>query len=157
MILISAEFVSVRMPTKARFPESRNLLGNMTDPIADMIVRFTNAGKVRKDSVSVPFSKLKSEICSTLEKEGYVKSVARKGKTIGQSLEVGLLYVDGQPRITGVRRVSKPSRRIYRKANEIRPVKNGYGMAILSTPKGILSGSSARKEKVGGEVLFEIW
>lgn len=142
---------------KARFRALRSLPGNMTDPIADMIVRFTNAGKVRKDSVSVPYSKLKSEICVALEKEGYVKSVEKKGKDTGRSLQVGLLYADGHPRITGTRRVSKPSRRIYRKSDEIRPVKNGYGISVLSTPKGILSGSAARKEKVGGEVLFEIW
>ncbi len=129
----------------------------MTDPISDMIIRIQNASIARKDTVLVPFSKLKWEISSVLEKEGYISSVAKKGKKIAKFIELGLLYEGHTPRVQGVKRVSKPSRRIYQKSTEIRPVKNGFGSSIVSTPKGILTGKHARKEKVGGEVLFQIW
>jgi small subunit ribosomal protein S8 len=131
----------------------------MTDPIADMITRFKNAGESQKDFVVFPFSKLKYEICVLLEKEGLIKSVAKKGKKTHTSIEVALLYggPENLPRIQDVKRVSKPSRRVYKKASELRPVKNGYGSLILSTPKGILTDVTARKDKVGGEALFEIW
>ncbi len=129
----------------------------MTDPIADMIIRIKNATISRKESVLVPFSKLKFEIASVLEKEGYISSVSKKGKKIAKFLELGLIYEGNESKVTGVRRVSKPSRRVYKKSGELRPVKNGFGISVVSTPKGILSGKVARKEKVGGEVLFEVW
>ena len=129
----------------------------MTDPISDMIIRIQNGSRARKESVAIPFSKLKFEIASALEKEGYIKGVAKKGKKITKAIEVGLLYEAGRPLIQGVKRISKPSRRVYEKASEIRPVKNGFGSSIISTPKGIRTGAHARKEKLGGEVLFQIW
>jgi len=129
----------------------------MTDPIADMIIRLKNAGEANRDIVSFPYSKLKFEICSVLEKEGFVKSVAKKGKKITKSIEVELLYNDKFPRIEGVKRVSKPSRRVYKKSGDLRPVKSGFGALILSTPAGIVTGKEARKGKMGGEALFEIW
>ena len=129
----------------------------MTDPISDMIIRLKNAGQSQKDSVVFPYSKLKYEICVALEKEGFIKSIAKKGKKM-RSIEVDLNYgADTSPRIQDVKRISKPSRRVYKKAAELRPVKNGYGSLILSTPKGIITDVMARKEKVGGEALFEIW
>ncbi len=143
---------------KEKFLALRNPLGNpMTDPIADMIVRIKNASDSRKESVSIPYSQLKFEIATALAKEGYVKSVSKKGKVVGKTLEIELLYSGDTPRVQGVRRISKPSRRLYQKAKEMRPVKNGFGSNMISTPKGILSGKSARKEHLGGEVLFEIW
>lgn len=129
----------------------------MTDPIADMIIRLKNGGDSNKETVSFPFSKLKYEICAVLEKEGFIHSIAKKGKKVTKSIEVGLVYQNKFPRIEGVKRISKSSRRVYKKADELKPVKNGYGTLILSTPKGILTGSVARKAKVGGEALFEIW
>ncbi len=129
----------------------------MTDPIADMIIRLKNAGASHKETVLIPYSRLKHDICTVLEKEGFVGAVQKKGKKVIKSLEVSLLYRGKDPRITDVKRVSKPSRRIYKKATDLRPVKHGYGIAVLSTPKGILTGSAARKEKIGGEALFEIW
>ncbi len=129
----------------------------MNDSIGDMIIRIKNAGISRKESVLVPFSKLKFEIATVLEKEGYIASVAKKGKKVAKFIELGLIYDSGESRVQGVRRVSKLSRRVYRKASELRPVKNGLGISIVSTPKGLLSGKNARKERVGGEVLFEIW
>lgn len=129
----------------------------MTDPIADMIIRLKNAGASRKDSVSFPYSKLKESICEVLNREGFIGSFEKKGKTVAKSIEVELLYPNDNPKIEGVRRVSKPSRRFYVGAKEIRRVKNGFGMLILSTPLGIKTGEEARKEQVGGESLFEIW
>jgi len=129
----------------------------MTDPISDMIVRLKNAGLSQKDSVVFPYSKLKYEICVVLEKEGFIKSLTKKSKK-SRALEVELNYgLDSSPRIQDVKRISKPSRRVYMKSSELRPVKNGYGTLILSTPKGIVTDVLARKEKVGGEALFEIW
>lgn len=129
----------------------------MNDPISDMIIRIQNAGLARKESVLVPFSKLKFEIANVLEKDGFISSVAKKGKKTTKFIELGLIYDNGNARIQGVKRISKPSRRVYQKFAEIRPVKNGFGSSIVSTPKGILTGKSARKEKVGGEVLFQVW
>ena len=129
----------------------------MTDPIADMIIRIKNAGNSHKESLSIPYSNLKFEICTLLEKEGFIKSVSKKGKKVSKSLEVELITEGYQPHIQGVKRVSKPSRRVYRKSDEIRPVRNGYGRLIFSTPKGLLTDVSARKAKVGGEALFQIW
>ncbi len=129
----------------------------MTDPISDMIVRLKNAGLSQKDVVVFPYSKLKYEICVVLEKEGFIKSLTKKSKK-SRALEVELNYgADSSPRIQDVKRISKPSRRVYMKSSELRPVKNGYGTLILSTPKGIVTDVLARKEKVGGEALFEIW
>ncbi len=130
----------------------------MTDPIADMIIRIKNGGESHKDIVSIPYSNLKFEICNTLLKHGIIASVAKKGKKVTKSIEVGLIYEDGDlPRIQGVKRVSKPSKRVYRKASEIKPVKSGYGNLILSTPQGLMTDVEARKAKVGGEALFQIW
>ena len=129
----------------------------VTDPIGDLIIRLKNASAARKTIVSVPYSTLKESIAIALEKAGYVKSVEKKGKKVNKTLEIELLYVGEVPRLTGVDRISKPSRRIYQKSNDIRPFKSGYGSVIFSTPKGILIGSEAKKQKVGGEVLFKIW
>ncbi len=129
----------------------------MNDPIGDMIIRLKNAGEAGLETVSIPYSKLKMSICELLEKEGYIKSCAKKGKKVAKTIEVELIYEDGEPRIQGVRRVSKLSRRIYQGFREIRPVRHGYGMRVLTTPQGILSDNTAKKEKVGGEALFEIW
>lgn len=131
----------------------------MTDPISDLLIRIRNAGAARKESVSIPYSNLKFAICTVLEKEGFVGQVSKKGKAPNgaKSIEVTVLYDGEAPKIIGTKRISKPSRRMYEKATNLRPVKNGYGKSIISTPKGILTGNTARKEKVGGEVLFQIW
>lgn len=129
----------------------------MTDPISDMIIRIKNAGEAHKETVVIPYSNLKFEIATVLEKEGYIGAVTKKGKKVTKAIEAVLLYDKDVARIQDVKRISKPSRRVYQKASEMRPVKNGYGSSIISTPKGILTGSAARKEKVGGEVLFQIW
>ena len=122
-----------------------------------MIVRIKNAGAAGNETVLVPYSKLKMSIAELLEKEGYVKSVAKKGKRVAKSIEIALAYEDGEPCVQGAARVSKFSRRVYQKAKEIRPVKNGYGLLVLTTPKGIISDREAKSQNVGGEALFKIW
>lgn len=129
----------------------------MTDSIADMITRIKNASTSNKEFVVFPYSKLKLAILDVLLKEGYVKSFAKKGKKIAKFIEVGLIYQDGAPKVSGVTRVSKSSKRIYFQAKDIKTVKSGYGILILSTPKGIMTDKQARMEHVGGEAMFKIW
>jgi len=127
----------------------------VTDPVSDLIIQIKNAGKVRKESVLLPYSKLKEAIANVLVAEGYLKSASKK-KT-SPILEVVLNYHNGEPKIKEVQRISKPSRRIYKGFEDIHPMKGGFGKTIFSTPKGILTDRQAIKEKVGGEVLFKIW
>jgi small subunit ribosomal protein S8 len=127
------------------------------DAIADLIVRIKNGSAVGKETVSVNYSKIKEAILTVLEREGYVKDVSKKGKKIHKALEFGLVYDEYGPRVKGVERVSKLSKRLYSGAKELRSVKQGHGVMLISTPKGILTDSEARKEKVGGELLFKIW
>lgn len=129
----------------------------VTDPIADLITQIKNASDARKESLVLPYSKLKESIAMVLQKEGYLKAVAKKGKKVMKLLEVELTYTAGEPKVQGVQRVSRLSKRIYKKAKDIRVFKNGYGNIILSTPKGILTEAEAKKANVGGEVLFKIW
>jgi small subunit ribosomal protein S8 len=126
----------------------------VTDPVADFLVRLQNASMVRKESVSMPFSSIKLAIAKVLAKEGYVAEV-EKNKT--GHLSVSLLYKNGRPAIQGTKRISKPSRRLYMGVRDVRPIKRGYGLLVLSTPAGILTGKEAKEKRVGGEVLFEIW
>jgi len=128
------------------------------DPIGDFIVRLKNAGAVKHEGVSVPHSKMKMAVAEVLKSAGFVKNVEKRGKKIRKTIYVELQYkADGTPRITEVKRVSKPGRRVYKGADEIFSVRYGKGMLVLSTPKGILTNEQARKEAVGGEALFEIW
>ena len=130
----------------------------VTDPIGDFIVRLTNAGAVKKASVSVPFSTFKMAIAEKLKDAGYVKAVDKKGKKIKKTIDVMLKYDDsGKHVINGVKRVSKPGRRLYKGAREVVSVRYGHGSLILSTPRGVMTDMEARKEKIGGEALFEIW
>jgi small subunit ribosomal protein S8 len=129
----------------------------VTDPISDLIVRIKNASDSKKSVISLPYSSVKESIAHVLEKGGYVTSVEQKGKKIDKTLEIGLSYIQGEPRVHGVLRISKPSRRIYQKARDIRIFKSGYGSTVFSTPKGILLDVEAKKLKVGGEALFKIW
>jgi small subunit ribosomal protein S8 len=129
----------------------------MVDTISSLIINLKNANFAGKASVSFPYSKLREAILVTLEKEGYVKNISKKGKKVTKAIEVELLYVDGKSRIAGVEQVSKQSRRVYQGVNDIRSVQSGFGSLILTTPKGVLTDRQARKEKVGGEALFKIW
>ena len=128
------------------------------DTIGDFIVRLKNAGMVGKETVSLPYSKLRHSIADKLVEAGYVSSANTEGKLPQEkTLQVTLRYENGAHRINGVKRVSKPGRRLYTKVADIHPVKFGKGHMILSTPAGILTNEEAKEQKVGGEQLFIIW
>jgi small subunit ribosomal protein S8 len=127
------------------------------DSISNMIIILKNASLAGKPTVSFPYSNVKNAIAECLKKEKYVDQVSKKVKKGLPVLEVELIYVNKKPKITEVERISKQSRRIYFKMKDIHSVRNGSGLLVLSTPKGILSGKEARKEQVGGEALFRVW
>ncbi len=129
----------------------------MTDPIADMLTRMRNGLSARHESVLIPFSKLKSNIADILKKEGYVSDVAQVENNGKPFLRVTLKYgTDGRGVIQAMDRVSKPGRRVYSKSTELPTVQNGYGISVISTPQGLLTNKEARKQGVGGEVLFSV-
>ena len=128
------------------------------DPVGDFIIRLTNAGAIKKASISVPFSNFKLAIAEKLKDAGYVGAVEKKGKKVKKTLDVVLKYDhQGKAHIQGVKRISKPGRRLYKSVLDIVPVRYGSGALILSTPKGVMTDKEAKKEKLGGEALFEIW
>ena len=127
------------------------------DNISNMLIVMKNGSLAGREVVSFPYSKMKNAIGECLKKEGYVGNVVKKLKNDQPVLEVELVYVDKKPKITEVERVSKQSRRVYFGMKDIHSVRNGSGLLVLSTPKGILSGKEARKEHVGGEALFRVW
>ena len=128
------------------------------DTIAQMLISIKNGNAASKEAVILPYSKLRQQIADCLVKEGYITSASKKtDKGEKQVLEIVLSYEGKSPKMSFAKRVSKPSRRIYIKAKEIRPVKNGHGLLVVSTPKGVLSGEDAKKQLVGGEVLFKVW
>ena len=129
------------------------------DPIADMLIRIKNAQRARKEAAQFGYSKIKWDIARVLEQIGYIGGATRKGRKNKRLIEVELLYdtATKEPKISDTRRISKLGRRVYRGYREIFAPKNGFGVAVYSTPKGLLTNQQARKEKVGGEILFEIW
>ncbi|OHA09555.1 MAG: 30S ribosomal protein S8 [Candidatus Sungbacteria bacterium RIFCSPLOWO2_01_FULL_60_25] len=127
------------------------------DPIADFFIRIKNGYRAKKPAVLIPFSQLKAEITRVLEARGYIGAIEKKGRKVRKFLEIGLLYPDGAPALGGVRLISKPSRRIYLKRNEIRPVRQGHGLLVISTSRGVMSGEDARKAGVGGVAIAEVW
>jgi len=128
------------------------------DPIADMLTSIRNAQAARKETVSVPYSKIKMEIAKVLAKEKFIKEADHKGKKVKKTIDIVLNYNNSnQPAITSLKRVSKPSRRIYSPSSKIKKIRQGFGFQIISTPKGILTGKEARKEKIGGEVICEVY
>ena len=130
----------------------------VTDPIADFIIRLKNASAVGKASVEVPYSKLKHAIAEALKRAEFIEDFEKHGKGVKKTLKVTLKYLeDGTPRIQLAKRISKPGRRLYQSAKEIRPFKYGYGIRVYTTPKGILTDKEAKKENVGGEILFEMF
>lgn len=129
----------------------------ITDPISDMIVRIKNANQRKAKSVVIPFSTKKEKILSILLNEGYIASVITKGKAKDKILEVSLKYKGNQSAIVDFKRVSKPGLRVYAQADNLPKVLSGYGTAIISTSKGMMTEKQARKENVGGEVIAYIW
>ncbi|MBI2574157.1 MAG: 30S ribosomal protein S8 [Candidatus Wildermuthbacteria bacterium] len=129
----------------------------MTDPIADMLNRIKNAYAVKKPTVDVAFSNMALRLAKALEQRGYIKGVETRGKRVRKTLEIALKYKEGLPAVSGIKRVSKPGQKIYAGFDELRKVKGGIGMAIISTSKGLITDAEAKKEKIGGEILCEIW
>ncbi len=128
------------------------------DTISNMLISMKNASMVSKDTVVVPFSSIKYAIAQCLQSHGFIAGASKKTlKKNMPVLEINLAYSDAGAKIHDVKRLSKPSRRVYMGVRDMRPVKNGHGMVVLSTPKGILADKDARKEQVGGEALFMIW
>jgi small subunit ribosomal protein S8 len=128
----------------------------ITDPISDMLIRIKNAYLARKDEVVFPYSKMKLAIVEILKNNGYVRNAEVVGEP-HKEIKVGLLYKNNQSAMQEVQRVSKPGRRIYSAAKELAKVKSGFGLSIVSTPKGLMTGKDARKANVGGEIICEIY
>jgi len=129
----------------------------MTDPITDMLNQIRNAEAVAKPEVLIPFSNLKNQIGIILSREGFVGEVKKIAKDRNKIMKIVLKYDNGVPAIEGSKRISKPGQRIYVKNTEIKKVRGGFGISIISTPKGLMTGMEARKARLGGEVLLEIW
>ena len=129
----------------------------MTDPITDMLNQIRNAEAVAKPEVLLPFSKLKNQIGLILQQEGFVADVKKVAKDKSRVMKITLKYDNGIPAIEGAKRVSKPGQRIYVKNSEIKKVRGGFGISIISTPKGLMTNLQAKKAKLGGEVMLEIW
>ena len=132
---------------------------SMTDPVADLLSRIRTAHVAKHDRLDLPASKLKTEICGLLKEQGYISSFEILDEDpVKQEIRIFLKYTDdGEPMIRHMRRISKPGRRVYRRADDLRPVLNGLGVGIVSTSQGLLTDKEARQQRVGGEVLFEIW
>lgn len=130
----------------------------ISDPIADMLTRIRNGVKAKFGSVDIPASKLKTELANILKNEGFIRNYKLIKDDKQGILRIFLKYGQGQAKvILGIERVSKPSRRVYVKSKDIKPILNGMGISILSTSKGIMTDRNAIKEKVGGEILCNVW
>lgn len=131
---------------------------SMSDPLADLLTRIRNALHAGFPSVECPASKLKEDVCRVLKDEGYIRAYSRADDNKQGVLKIILKYTnDRKPVLQGARRVSKPSLRIYAKGKDIRPVRTGLGISIVTTSQGVMTGRTARQQKIGGEVLCEIW
>ena len=131
---------------------------SMTDPIADMLTRIRNANMVKQQKVDIPSSNLKVNIATVLKQEGFIKNYKVISDNLQGVLRIYLKYIDEKDSVINeIKRISKPGGRVYKKAEEIPVVKNGVGVAILSTSKGIITDNAARKAGIGGEVICTIW
>jgi small subunit ribosomal protein S8 len=129
----------------------------VTDPLGDLLTRIRNGQRARKDSVLTPASKLRARVLDVLQREGYIRGYSEEQMGPAAGIRVELKYFEGQPAIKHVARVSKPGRRIYSGAQDLPRVRNGLGITIVSTPRGVLSDAEAREQNVGGEVLAEVF
>ncbi len=128
------------------------------DAIADMLTRIRNSQAVGKPAVDVPFSKIKLRIAEILAENKFIRDFKETKKGIKKNIIIFLKYdKEGKPAIISLKKISKPGRKIYLKSKEIRKVREGYGISIISTPKGLMTGQKARKENLGGEIIAEIW
>ncbi|WP_209347981.1 30S ribosomal protein S8 [Pontixanthobacter sp. CEM42] len=129
----------------------------MTDPLGDMLTRIRNGQRAKKDSVLSPASKLRANVLEVLQREGYIRGYSDDSSGAHPALRIELKYFEGEPAIKHVARVSKPGRRVYSGSKELPITRNGLGITIVSTPRGVLSDNEARNENVGGEVLAEVF
>ncbi len=130
----------------------------MTDPISDMLARIRNAISAKHTRVDIPASKLKLEVARILKEEGYINNFVTKGEGVKKAIRIFLRYdTRGTSTITNLKRVSTPGRRVYMGSQEIPRVLGGYGINIVSTPRGLMTGKRARRDNVGGEVLAEVY
>jgi small subunit ribosomal protein S8 len=131
---------------------------NISDPIADMLTRVRNASRARHTEVVVPASRTKREIARILKEEGFIADVQEERAGPSQMLRIELKYVDGKvPVVSGLKRISKPGLRVYAQKTDIPRVLGGLGIVIVSTSKGIMTGSQAKQAQLGGEILAYIW
>jgi small subunit ribosomal protein S8 len=131
---------------------------SMTDPLGDMLTRIRNGQRAHKPTIQSPASKIRTNVLEVLQREGYIRSYSREEVRPGVAeLKIELKYVDGEPVIREISRVSKPGRRIYSKVVDLPRVYNGLGISILSTPRGVMSDNEARAAKVGGEILCRVF
>jgi small subunit ribosomal protein S8 len=128
-----------------------------TDPIANMLVILKNASMVHKTSVVFPHSNLKMAIAEVLAKNGYIANVTKRGKKVKKFIQCDIVYTGGKSKFSSITRISKPSRRVYKGFAELRSVRQGMGLAVLTTPAGVMTEKEAKEAKVGGELLFTIW
>ncbi|MEO5772541.1 MAG: 30S ribosomal protein S8 [Sphingomicrobium sp.] len=129
----------------------------MTDPLGDLLTRIRNGQQARKDSILTPASKLRAHVLDVLQREGYIRGYSEEELAGQRGLRIELKYFEGQPAIQHLARVSKPGRRVYSGSRDLPRVRNGLGMTIVSTPRGVLSDAEARDQNVGGEVLAEVF
>ena len=129
----------------------------MTDPIADMLTRIRNANQMKHPTVDVPASRLKLEVLRVLKEEGYISDYEKKEDNKQGVITVTLKYVEKERVIKGIKRISKPGLRVYAKKEELPKVLNGLGVAIVSTPGGVMSDREARKRNLGGEIIAFVW
>ena len=129
----------------------------MTDPLGDLLTRIRNGQQAKKDSVLTPASKLRARVLDVLQREGYIRGYSEEEVAGHNGLRVELKYFEGRPAIQHLARVSKPGRRVYSGGQALPRVRNGLGITIVSTPKGVLSDAEAREQNVGGEVLAEVF
>jgi small subunit ribosomal protein S8 len=129
----------------------------MTDPISDMLTRIRNAQAAGLATVSVPFSRIKQDMVNILEKEGFIGKSESKGRKTKKDIEIVLKYENGKGVVLGLKRISKPGQRIYIDSTEIRTVRDGFGISIISTSKGLMTNKDAWKQKLGGELICQIW
>jgi small subunit ribosomal protein S8 len=123
----------------------------------DLLTQIKNAQAVNKERVKTPYSAMDEKVLEILASKHFISGFEKKGRNPKKYLELALLYKNGSPAITGVKFISSPSRHVYRKYSQLRPVKQGYGISVISTSKGLTTDKDARKNKIGGEVLFNIW
>jgi len=129
----------------------------LTDPLGDMLTRIRNGQRAKKDSVLSPASKLRANVLEVLQREGYIRGYSEDDSGKHKALRIELKYFEGEPAIKHLARVSKPGRRVYSGSKELPNVRNGLGITIVSTPRGVLSDNEARTQNVGGEVLAEVF